>query len=83
MIMLLWTVVAKLFPENRHLRIRRLNEEHGIIESDDGRLDMKVGDILEAIPLHVCTAMNLQNYVYVCNGNDVHAERVAARGMLQ
>lgn len=71
------------FPENRHLRIRRLNEEHGIIESDDGRLDMKVGDILEAIPLHVCTAMNLQNYVYVCNGNDVHAERVAARGMLQ
>lgn len=71
------------FPDHPHLRLRKLTEEHGMVTADGGPLDLKVGDILEAIPVHICPAVNLQNQIYVVNGEQIREERVIGRGMLQ
>lgn len=64
------------------LRLLRLNEEHGILTSDSGNCRLKVGDVLALVPIHVCTAVNLQNYVYLLDGNRLRKEKVDARGCL-
>jgi len=67
---------------NDDLQLRRMNEEHGIITSISGTTGLKVGDKISLIPLHVCTAINMQNKVYLYDGNNIKEENVAARGML-
>lgn len=67
---------------NEDLQLRRLNEEHGIITSIKGDTGLKVGDKLTLIPIHVCTAINMQNQVYLYDGAGLRTEKVAARGML-
>lgn len=46
------------------LTIVRLSEEHGVIEAAGG-IGLTVGDRLRVIPNHICTAINLQEYVYI------------------
>ena len=67
---------------NEDLRLRRMNEEHGILISQKGDTGLKVGDLVELIPIHVCTAVNMQNTVYLYDGEKLTKEVVAARGML-
>lgn len=67
---------------NDDLQLRRMNEEHGIITSKKGDTGLKVGDKLTLIPIHVCTAINMQNQVYLYDGVGLHTEKVVARGML-
>lgn len=67
---------------NEDLKLRRMNEEHGMLISTKGDTGLKVGDIIEMIPVHVCTAINMQNQVWLYDGNHVRPEKVAARGML-
>jgi len=66
------------------LELRRMNEEHGILVSTKGRVDLKVGDVLELVPIHVCTAINMQNQVYLYDSEKetIRREKVAGRGML-
>lgn len=64
------------------LELRRMNEEHGILISTKGKVDLKVGQVLELIPIHVCTAVNMQNQVYIWDGENMRRETVAARGKL-
>ena len=66
------------------LELRRMNEEHGILISTKGKVDLKVGDILELVPVHVCTAINMQNQVYLYDSEKgmIRKEKVAGRGML-
>ena len=66
------------------LELRRMNEEHGILISTKGKVDLKVGDILELVPIHVCTAINMQNQVYLYDSEKgtIRKEKVAGRGML-
>ncbi|MDO4306425.1 MAG: alanine racemase [Eubacteriales bacterium] len=68
--------------ENDDLRLRRINEEHGMLVSRKGDTGLHVGDVVELIPIHVCTAVNMQNYVYLYDGKGIQKEPVAARGML-
>lgn len=42
-----------------------MNEEHGILVSKEGQTNLKVNDVLYIIPNHICTTMNLCNYVYI------------------
>lgn len=65
-----------------HLKLSRMNEEHGMLTSADGPMGVSVGDVLELIPLHICPAINLQNDVYLLDGDTLTREKVAARGML-
>lgn len=67
---------------NEHLRLVRMNEEHGIITSVTGETGLKVGQILTLIPIHVCTAINMQNSVYLLENGQLHRQFVEARGML-
>jgi D-serine deaminase-like pyridoxal phosphate-dependent protein len=67
---------------NNDLRLSRMNEEHGIITSVTGKTGLAVGQILTLIPIHVCTAINMQNSVYLLEEGQLRQERVAARGML-
>jgi D-serine deaminase-like pyridoxal phosphate-dependent protein len=64
------------------LELRRMNEEHGIVKSTKGKVDLQVGQVLELMPIHVCTAVNMQNNVYIYDGETLRKEKVAGRGML-
>lgn len=64
------------------LRLCRMNEEHGILTSETGDTGLRPGQKLCLIPIHVCTAINMQNEVYIDCGDHIEKERVEARGML-
>lgn len=71
-----------LVEGNEDLQLRRMNEEHGILTSKKGDTGLKVGDKVVLVPIHVCTAINMQNTVYVDYGDYLEKETVKARGML-
>ncbi len=62
--------------------ITRLSEEHGIIEFDDETFS--IGEKVRIIPNHACYVMNLFDYCYLVDGNQV-IERleITARGKSQ
>ncbi len=68
-------------PEE-NLQLRRMNEEHGILTAVNGSTGLRVGQVLELIPIHVCTAVNMQNSVFVWEDGALRRMPVAARGML-
>lgn len=67
---------------NEDLVLARMNEEHGIITSKSGKTGLRVGQIIKMIPIHICTAINMQNQVYLYDGHDIIEQKVDARGML-
>ncbi len=67
---------------NDDLQLKRMNEEHGIITSQSGKTGLKVGQKIKLIPVHVCPAINMQNQVYIYDGQDIYEQKVDARGML-
>ena len=71
-----------LVEGNDDLQLRRMNEEHGILTSKKGDTGLKVGDKVVLVPIHVCTAVNMQNTVYLDYGDCLQKEPVKARGML-
>ncbi|MEI3606577.1 alanine racemase [Pseudogracilibacillus sp. SE30717A] len=50
-----------------NLVIKRLSEEHAIVEIQ-GKCDLRVGDIVEIIPNHICPVINLTDEVYGFRG---------------
>lgn len=69
-------------PGREDLRLSRMNEEHGMLVSTRGDTGLSVGQVLRLSPLHVCTAINLQNQVYLLEEGTLRKETVTARGML-
>lgn len=77
-------------PWNHDLVLDRLNEEHGMLRSIKKNTELYVGDIIELVPTHICTAINLQNYFYAIesdkkaplSGQSIRKIKVDARGML-
>jgi D-serine deaminase-like pyridoxal phosphate-dependent protein len=67
---------------NSDLKLDRMNEEHGIIRSLKGNTGLSVGQTLCLYPIHVCTAINMHNTVYLLENGALCQETVAARGML-
>jgi D-serine deaminase-like pyridoxal phosphate-dependent protein len=65
-----------------HLRLDRMNEEHGIVRSLNGKTGLSVGQRITLVPIHVCTAVNMQNSVYLLENGTLRREQVEARGML-
>jgi D-serine deaminase-like pyridoxal phosphate-dependent protein len=60
-----------------------MNEEHGVGHIV-GDADLRIGDRLEVIPLHVCSAVNLFDVAYgVRDGVVDHEIAIAARGMVR
>lgn len=67
---------------DENLQLRRMNEEHGILTAVNGATGLRVGQVLELVPIHVCTAVNMQNSVFVWEDGSLRRMPVAARGML-
>lgn len=65
-----------------HLHLSRMKEEHGILTAADGETGLSVGDKLILWPIHVCTAVNMHNTVYLLEEGTLRKQRVDARGML-
>lgn len=63
------------------LCLSRMNEEHGILTAACGQTKLKVGDVLTLVPIHVCTAVNQQNAVYLLENGRLTHHPVDARGM--
>ncbi len=62
------------------LTIERLSEEHGILALDPAEI-LDVGDVVEIIPNHACTVINLFDTVLgTRKGKAAEVLRVAARG---
>lgn len=61
----------------------RMNEEHGVIIIRP-ETTYAVGDRIMIIPNHICSTINLHNYVIVKQSDgQLHKAAVAARGLLQ
>lgn len=66
------------YPE---CRLRRMNEEHGMLRIPEGTT-LRVGEVLTLLPIHICTAVNMQNEVWLYENGRLRKETVAARGRL-
>ncbi len=64
------------------LALARMNEEHGIITSETGQTNLQVGDVISLLPIHICTAINMHNRVYLLENGKLRPQKVDARGML-
>lgn len=53
-----------LVKGHENLVIERLSEEHGIIKVQGGETSLRIGDVVEIIPNHVCPVINLTDEVY-------------------
>jgi len=63
------------------LKLKAVNEEHGVLELMELERKIVVGDKIEIIPSHGCTTFNLYDHVY--GMRDDHLEiiwKIAARG---
>jgi D-serine deaminase-like pyridoxal phosphate-dependent protein len=47
------------------LKLQKLNEEHGIVEVDPGKILPEVGMCVEIVPSHGCTTVNLHDRYYI------------------
>ena len=63
--------------------VRSVVPKHGMVTAEGPMPELKVGDMLEAIPVHICPTVNLQNQIYVADGGVLRTEIVAGRGKLQ
>lgn len=57
--------------------IYALNEEHGYIRSVE---PLTLGEIITIIPNHICVTMNLQDEVYIVDGESLETIKIEARG---
>ncbi|WP_182914343.1 alanine racemase [Paenibacillus sp. 1011MAR3C5] len=61
----------------------RMNEEHGVI-SIKADSPYQVGDVIAIIPNHICSTINLHNFVYLQQADGTLVQTpVAARGLLE
>jgi D-serine deaminase-like pyridoxal phosphate-dependent protein len=61
-----------------------LSEEHGHVITEAGAPDLKIGQKLEFFPSHICTTINLNDWLWVTDGEKVIDRwRIAARGCSQ
>jgi D-serine deaminase-like pyridoxal phosphate-dependent protein len=63
--------------------LERMNEEHGMIRVLPDSV-YQVGDCVRIIPNHICSTVNLHNFVYIKDSTgQLRQTAVAARGMLE
>lgn len=66
------------------LRIKKLYDEHGVINSSEAHNKLNVGDKIEIIPNHVCPTCNLYDKMYVIDNDQVVEELpILCRGKSQ
>ena len=67
-----------------NLEIHALSEEHGRIRTRSGTSDLQVGELLEFIPGHGCTTVNLHDELFAMRDGKVEAVwPIAGRGKVR
>jgi D-serine deaminase-like pyridoxal phosphate-dependent protein len=69
-----------------HAKLVRFSEEHGVLnlEDENAQREIQIGKKLEFVPAHVCTCVNLHNYlVFAKKGKVEKSVRVLGRGMVR
>ncbi|MCE5273013.1 alanine racemase [bacterium] len=62
----------------------KMNEEHGYLNLDGSDFHPRPGDMVDVIPNHVCTTVNMHHTLYGVRGGEVvDSWEVAARGLIQ
>lgn len=70
-------------PEHPNSLITRVWEEHSVVDLDSSDYLLRIGDIVEVIPNHVCAVMNLARHWYgVRDGLVLEVHGVDARGLV-
>jgi D-serine deaminase-like pyridoxal phosphate-dependent protein len=65
---------------HENLKFARMNEEHGVLVFN-GECDIEIGDVVEIIPNHICSTVNLHDYVYLKTlDGELRKLEVEARG---
>lgn len=59
-----------LIKNHENLTISKLSEEHGIVKIEGGTY-LRVGDVIEIVPNHVCPVINLADEVYGYRAGDL------------
>jgi len=59
------------FPNEPELILKKLSEEHGIIQVPKGYRKIKIGEKLEIIPNHACVVPNLMEDLYIAKGERI------------
>jgi D-serine deaminase-like pyridoxal phosphate-dependent protein len=68
----------------RHLQCEALSEEHGRLRAVDGPCHLEMGDVIEFIPGHGCTTVNLHDTLYAVRRGRLEAVwPIAARGKVR
>jgi D-serine deaminase-like pyridoxal phosphate-dependent protein len=63
------------------LVFHRWGEEYGIMKLYDSSIDLKIGDLVEIIPYHICTTVNLHDELVMVRNGEVEAVwPISARG---
>lgn len=62
--------------------VRRLSEEHGMIDVSRCESAPQIGERLTIIPNHICPVINLMDVTYWVEGDEAGVEPVAARGCI-
>lgn len=75
-------IMGRVVDRPDHMVVRVM-EEHGVIATPPGST-LRIGDRVAIVPSHVCTAINLTDWVHVASrGTIVDEWRVAARGRVR
>ena len=62
----------------------KMNEEHGYVRIPPGSRRPRIGERVQVIPNHICTAINMHDQVWVHEeGQVVDCWQVAARGKIR
>lgn len=71
-------------PEAPDVLFESMSEEHGHLRQPVSNSPLKLGQKLRVIPNHVCPCMNMHDWVYAVEGEDVIDKwQVAGRGKVQ
>ena len=66
------------------LRLKKVYDEHGVIESAEANARLKIGDKVEIIPNHACPTCNLYDAIHVVERERITAEwPISCRGKSQ
>ena len=70
------------YIKEKSAQITRISEEHGIIEYKDE--SFQIGERIRIIPNHACVVMNLFDYAYIVDGDEVIEQiKIEGRGKSQ
>ncbi len=52
-------------------RLARLSEEHGIVTLANPSYDIRIGDRVTVVPIHVCVTVNMHRELFVVDGEEI------------